>query len=299
MVGSMKKWINYHHLYYFKTIAESGSISEASKILKIGQPTLSSQLKQFEEQIDQKLFERAHKKITLTESGKIALEYAKEIFRLGSEMNQTFSDQKTPNRPRLSIGATDNIPKHIVYQLASTAFALGPCTLQMKEGNDQDMIEDLLSHKIDLVITNHQLQPDGERKLFMRTIARDKVIFCASPKWKKLIKGFPKSLNGTPIVMPHSQNQTRPLIDHYFEKMEVKPECVAEVQDTSLLKIFATEGVGVIPITASAVAGLIKKGDLIVIGETPNITEPIFLASADRRFQNPIAKALWEKFSIQ
>ncbi len=295
----MKKWINYHHLYYFKVIAEAGSISEASKILRIGQPTLSSQLKQFEDQLEQQLFERAHKKMTLTESGKVALEYAREIFRLGSEMTKTFSDQETPHRLRLNIGATDNIPKHIAYQLASRALKDKNCIVQMSEGSDQDMIEQLLSHKIDLVITNHSLQTQGDQKLFVRTIAQDQVIFCASPAWKKLGKKFPQSLNGTPFIMPHRQNQIRPLIEHYFEKNSILPELVAEVQDTSLLKIFATEGVGVIPIASSAATPLIKKGDLIQIGEAAGISEPIYLASAQRKFQNPVAKMLWTEFAIR
>ena len=44
------KWLNYHHLIYFKEIANEGRISKASEKLLIGQPALSAQLKQLEEQ---------------------------------------------------------------------------------------------------------------------------------------------------------------------------------------------------------------------------------------------------------
>ena len=38
-----------HHLFYFMTIAEQGSVSKAAEKLLLGQPTLSAQLKEFEE----------------------------------------------------------------------------------------------------------------------------------------------------------------------------------------------------------------------------------------------------------
>lgn len=69
----MFPWMNYHHLYYFKVIAEEGSVSKAAQKLHIGQPTLSAQLKQFEESLQITLFERQHKKLILTEQGKVAL----------------------------------------------------------------------------------------------------------------------------------------------------------------------------------------------------------------------------------
>ena len=110
----MNQWINYHHLYYFKTIAEEGSVSKAAEKLRLGQPTLSAQLKQFEDSLGVALFERQHKKLILTEQGKLALDYAKNIFRMGSEMYEVLHDRLKPLKPSLHIGALDSIPKQIV-----------------------------------------------------------------------------------------------------------------------------------------------------------------------------------------
>ncbi len=98
MSMATSKWINYHHLYYFKTIAEEESVSKAAHKLRLGQPTLSAQLKQFEEQLGVQLFERKHKKLLLTEQGRIALDYAQNIFRLGGEMFEVLNDHITPTR---------------------------------------------------------------------------------------------------------------------------------------------------------------------------------------------------------
>ena len=57
--------LNYHHLYYFYTIATHGSIAQASKKVNITPQTLSAQLKALEEQLGCSLFDRKGKRLVL------------------------------------------------------------------------------------------------------------------------------------------------------------------------------------------------------------------------------------------
>ncbi|MFN8945712.1 MAG: LysR family transcriptional regulator, partial [Pseudobdellovibrionaceae bacterium] len=118
----MYQWINYHHLFYFKTIAEEGTVSKAAAKLRLGQPTLSAQLKQFEDTMGVQLFERHHKRLVLTEQGKVALDYSRNIFKMGSEMYEVLHDRLKPLKPSLHLGALDSVPKQIVLQLVKHAF---------------------------------------------------------------------------------------------------------------------------------------------------------------------------------
>lgn len=56
-------------LRYFLTVVREESITKASEVLHITQPTLSRQLSQMEEEVGVKLFERGSRKITLTNEG--------------------------------------------------------------------------------------------------------------------------------------------------------------------------------------------------------------------------------------
>jgi LysR family transcriptional activator of nhaA len=150
-------WINYHHLNYFRIIALEGSISKAADKLKIGQPTLSAQLKQFEDTIGIQLFERKHKKLIITESGSLALEYANEIFRMGGELLEVLHDRFIPNRPHVQFGALDSVPKYIVLSIAKAALKAGRCTVSLLEGSGDDLLREMSMHKIDLVISNYIL----------------------------------------------------------------------------------------------------------------------------------------------
>ena len=58
-------WLNYHHLQYFWTVAREGSVSAAARSLRIAQPTVSTQVKQLEEQLGERLFERSGRGLVL------------------------------------------------------------------------------------------------------------------------------------------------------------------------------------------------------------------------------------------
>jgi LysR family transcriptional activator of nhaA len=294
----MDSWLNYHHLYYFKTIASEGSIAKAAKILRLGQPTLSAQLRQLEDKLGIQLFERQHKKLILTEQGRIALEYSSEIFRMGSEMVEVLHDRLIPTRTHVQLGALDSIPKHLIARLIEAAYRAGNCTVSVLEGGDSELVRELLAHRIDLILTNHPPSVADDRKLFMRSLAKLPVVLCASPKFRDLKKNFPKSLDQVPFVMPTRHSKLRQDIDHYLNTHGIQPDIVAEIQDTSLQKILGAHGIGVLPINELGAASLIKKGDLVKVGTLEGIHEELFLVSASRKIENPISSRLLKNFTL-
>src|SRR6187431_748149 len=108
---------NFHHLYYFYTIAQAGSVSKAAKELRLSQPALSYQLKRLEDFLNVKLFERKGRGLVLTEEGHSALSYAKQIFDAGKEFADGLRDRSEKGRVRIQIGAMDSIPKTSVSEL--------------------------------------------------------------------------------------------------------------------------------------------------------------------------------------
>ena len=78
--------LNYKHLQYFLQVAKSGSVNRAAEKLHLTPQTLSGQIKGFEERLGVELFQRSGRRLELTESGKLALSYADEIFRIGAEL---------------------------------------------------------------------------------------------------------------------------------------------------------------------------------------------------------------------
>lgn len=291
-------WINYHHLLYFKTIAEEGSVSKAAEKLRLGQPTLSAQLKQFEETIGVQLFERRHKKLILTEQGQVALNYARGIFKMGNEMLEVLHDRISPSRVSVQIGALDIIPKQILYKL--TAFALNSkdCLVSIQEGKADEMVRELTAHRLDLFVSNHLPSLQDTKGLFHRSLGKRPVGIFGAPSFKQLRKNFPASLSGQKFILPSYDGKLRYDLDHWFHSRGVIVDAIAETQDISLKKILATEGVGLIPAALHAVEMQVDSGSLIQIGSLEGVSEELFLIAAQRKITNPVAANLMKSFQL-
>lgn len=294
----MRPWINYHHLFYFKTIAEEASVSKAAAKLRVGQPTLSAQLKQFEETLGVQLFERQHKKLILTEQGKVALDYSKNIFRMGSEMYEVLHDRLRPSKPHLHVGALDSVPKQIILQLVKQAYKLSPCQITLSEGKADELLRELAAHRMDLLLTN--FLPTGLHSvgLFPRTVTKKSVAFYGAPKYKNLRKNFPDSLSGQPMILPSYDSRLRQDLDHWAKLKHIELNVVAESQDIAIKKLMAVEGIGLIPSATHTVTGQVLRGELVEIGKLVGVQEELLLVSAHRKIQNPISAKLFEGFKL-
>ena len=290
--------MNYHHLFYFKTIAEAGSVSKAAHQLRLGQPTLSAQLKQFEAVLGVQLFERQHKKLILTEQGKVALEYSKSIFKMGSEMVEVLHDRIRPNLPHLHVGALDSIPKQIILRLVKAAYKLSHCQISLSEGKSDELIRELAAHRVDLVMTNFLPTGVDAKGLFPRQMTKKTVGLYGAPRFKLLRKGFPKSISGMPVILPTYDSKLRYDLDHWAKSQEVELNVIAETQDIGMKKLMAVSELGLIPTAAHTVTRQVLSGELVEIGQLQGVHEELFLLSAHRKIENPIAAHLMKTFHV-
>jgi Transcriptional regulator len=93
-------------LRYFTAVAEKLNFSEAAKTLFITQGTLSQQIKQLENELDVKLFERTSHKVWLTEAGEQLLPLAKKAIESSEECLTRIADLGKALTGTLNIGVT-------------------------------------------------------------------------------------------------------------------------------------------------------------------------------------------------
>ena len=91
-------------LRYFLTVVREESITKASEVLHITQPTLSRQLAQMEEEIGVKLFDRGTRKIKLTNEGILLRRRAEEILQLVDKTEKELVEQEEQVEGKISIG---------------------------------------------------------------------------------------------------------------------------------------------------------------------------------------------------
>jgi LysR family transcriptional activator of nhaA len=294
----MRNWINYHHLLYFKLIAEQDSVSKAAEKLRLSQSTLSAQLKQFEDTLGVKLFERHHKKLVLTDQGKVTLDYAKNIFSMGNELFEVLNDKMTPSRTSLQVGALDSVPKQVTLQITKEALRIGKCHVSIVEGKSDEIFRELTAHRLDLVITNFIPTAVEVKGLVHKVLSNRVVSVFGAEKFKPLRKGFPESIQGQPFIMPTYDSKMRYDLEHWLKTRSIKVDAIAESQDIGLKKLMAIDGLGLIPAASHTVNRQVLGGELFEIGKLTSMNEELYLVSAQRKIENPIAKVLFKTFEV-
>lgn len=294
----MNPWLNYHHLLYFQTIAEEGTVSKAAEKLRLGQSTLSAQLKQFEESLGLTLFERQHKKLVITEQGKMALDYARQIFKLGNEMIEVLNDRHIPLRTHLQVGAIDSIPKKIILELTKEALKTQQCQVSLVEGKPDELLRELSAHKIDIFLTNFLPKTYDLKGVNYRLLVKTPIKIYASAKYKHLKKNFPESLSNQHFILPTYDSKLRADLEHWFRIKDIQMDIIAETQDITLKKMMCTEGLGLIPAASHSVTKNLLTGELIEIGSLDNVYEELYILTAARKITNPLAAELMKKFKI-
>lgn len=283
--------LNYHHLRYFWIIASEGSMTRAAKRLNVSPSSLSVQLKSLEGQLGQQLFERRGKSLALTEAGRIALDYANTAFRSGHELIEALSGLQ-PGRQVLRIGAAATLSRNFQIGFLRTLVGRSGIGLVLRSGIVADLLDQLDSHKLDLVLANHPAPPDAEVMFDSTLVAEQPVSLVARPPKPKRRFKFPEDLNETPLLLPGRGSAIRSTFDALLGRASIRPTVLAEVDDMAMLRVMARECDGLTLVPPIVVVDELKSGILIERCRLRDIREQFYAITQQRRFPNPLVSEL-------
>jgi LysR family transcriptional activator of nhaA len=288
------EWINYHHLLYFRTVAREGSITKASNVLLLAQPTISGQIRALEETFGEKLFARQGRNLVLTEFGRVVYRYADEIFSLGKEMTDVLKGRPTGRPQRLMVGVADLLPKLVVWRILNPAIATPePVQMICHEDRPERLLAELSMHTLDLVISDAPVSPGGRIKAFNHLLGSSGVTVFGQPDMaQRYRKRFPQSLDGAPFLLPLESSSVRRALDHWFDDNKIRPRVVAEFQDSALLKTFGQSGAGLFVAPSVVEDDIISVYKVAVVGRIDEVQERFYAISVERRFKNPAVTAI-------
>lgn len=290
------EWLNYHHLLYFWTVARLGSISKASEELLVGPATISAQIQRLEESHGEQLFQKSGRRLVLTEMGHVAYRYAQEIFSLGRELTDTMKGRPTGHPLRLRIGVSDVLPKRIAYRLIKPALGLAaPVRVLCREERPARLLAALAVHELDVVLSDAPLGPEVSVRAFSHALGDCGMGFYAAPRLAgKGLRGFPRSMNGVPFLLPTDSMAIRHALDQWFESKGIHPAVVGEFDDYSLLVVFAAAGHGFFAAPWVLDRELQRQYGFVRIGRTFAVRAHFFAISLERKVKNPAVVAICE-----
>ena len=141
------------HLRYFKVVAELQHFHRASERLHISQPALSSQIKQLEEELNSKLFERVGRGVKLSENGELVLSSAIKILNEVELLKDSISEIESGHAGSLKIGVLQSINSLYLRSLVAEFDRNNPnISLQIEEMTNHNIEQKISSGDIDIGI---------------------------------------------------------------------------------------------------------------------------------------------------
>ena len=287
--------LNYHHLFYFWAVARAGSLARASAELRVGQPTLSTQLKLLEAELGQPLFERHGRRLALTDAGRLALRYAEDIFRTGRELQQALRGGPS-GHVRLQVGVVQVLPKLMTQRLLQPALSAAPgMQLDCREGTADVLVQALALHDLDLVLTDGPVPQGSRARTHSHLLGQSGVsFFAAGKRAEALRRGFPRSLHGAPLLLPADGSWLRRELDAWLQRHGVRPDVRGEFDDSARLKAFGAAGAGVFTAPTVIAEDVCKMYGVRRVGEADDLRERFYAVTVERRLRHPAVAALVE-----
>jgi LysR family transcriptional activator of nhaA len=173
-----------------------------------------------------------------------------------------------------------------------------PVQLTCHEGKLADIVSQLNTHRLDVVLADEPASPAIAGQVFNHLLGTSTITFCAMPEFAKKLKSrFPRNLDGAPALLPTQNCNLRRDLEKWFRSVGVEPKVVAEFEDAALTKIVATSGHAFIAVPTVVASEAFERYGFVPLGQTKEVETHFYAITSERRFTHPAILALTRMLS--
>lgn len=172
--------MNLDHLRAFHRVATNGSFTKAAQELFITQPAISLQIQSLETALKVRLFDRSHRKISLTSEGEVLFSYTKRLFDLFDEVQSVFQDLSGLQAGRLGAGASAVMGTYFLTRYIALFNKRFPrVEFDIRIANSHHILEQVISGEIEIGVAGRALTPPQLTRVFLH---REPYVVVTSPQ---------------------------------------------------------------------------------------------------------------------
>lgn len=206
--------IGYRHLRCFIEVARLGSVGQAADVLAISQPAASKTLRELEDRLGVELFERAGRRLRLTEAGRLFQRHS-GLSLIELERGVRAVREPEQHRRRLIVGVLPTVATRIMPRAAlAFAAAMPGGSLRITTGPNWLLLSQLRDGTLDLVV-GRLAAPEEMTGLVFEQLLVEPVIAVVRPN-HPLLSAPTVSLATAPLILPPPGTVIRPAVEQYF-----------------------------------------------------------------------------------
>ena len=254
----------------------TGTVSAAAKSLGISQPALSARLARLARTTGVGIFQREGRRLRLTAQGARVHDGALRVLRSCEALDASIRGHTGTLAP-LRVGTADAVPKIIVRRVLLPYLRAG-FRLECREWKSDHLESELLSHRLDMLVTDREPLTLRNEDLVATVPARSAIVLCARKEIAaKLRSRFPESMIDARLAVPAPPSPLRERLDRWLRRHAPRAKIDIEAEDRALLHHFAQTGPFVVPVAKSTAPIVERQFGLSRVGELSGVTESYYL----------------------
>jgi DNA-binding transcriptional LysR family regulator len=246
-------------LRILKAVATEKNFTKAAEVLYLSQPSLSKQIKRLEKNLDILLINRENNKISLTENGKVFLQYSERILALCEESCRALIDLKNGDRGNLTVGASQTIGTYLMPRvLALFAQNYPQIDLKVQVNSTRLIANNVLNREIDIAVVGGEIPNELKKNLTIKDFVEDELslIISKSHPFAKKKKINKENLYYLNFITLNSNSTIRKFIDNILiqNKIETKQlKIIMQFNSIEGIKTAVSLGLGAAFVSSSAI----------------------------------------------
>jgi LysR family transcriptional regulator, low CO2-responsive transcriptional regulator len=284
----MSMHVTFRQLEVFVEVARQGSMLRAAQTLRLTPPAVTLQIKELERQINQKLFDRGGRRISLTAAGEHFLSYARRMLFLLKDAEDGMARLGRLESGRLTIGIV-SAAKYFLPQLLAQFHAQHPAIeVRLRLGLRDALGAMLQSGEVDMCVMG---RPPRDVPCQAEPFAPHPHVLVTAPDHRFARAGevAAAALADEPFIVREADSGTRAILQEYLEEHRILPAFVMEMPSNEAIKQAVMAGMGVSLLSLHTLALELRMGLIAVpkVQGLPRIRRWILIRAAGKQLSLP------------
>jgi len=241
------KYINFSQLRSFHAVAQTESITLASKLLNISQPTITKQIQLLEEFYSISVINRHARGVTLTELGKKLFIITLKLFELEDEAINLFSSDLNIHKGTIITGTSGTY--YIIKLIKEFKKNHPGIQLKIISTNSNDILDKIYNFKIDIGVIAKPLLKNFKSDIYSVPYLKQEIVIIAGKNNKLYSKDSInlKDLNGCDFINREEGSETRRVFEESLKEKKINLNTIMEVDRTTMVQAVKDNiGIGLI-----------------------------------------------------
>jgi len=284
-------------LQVFHAVAGTSSFTRAAEALHMTQPAVTHQVRQLEEELGTRLFDRANNRIALTEAGEEVRAYASRILGLYADMQESVKALTGERTGLVTLGASTTVAEYMLPELLGEFRRHFPeVRIRLRVANTDAVVAMVADSAIDLGVVEGAVE-DG--RLLVEECRRDELQVVVPPDHPLAARDTvtPADLLPWPILFREDGSGTRSVIERYLESHGIdaaRLDRPFELGSTEAIKGAVRAGTGISILSAATLEKEVQLALLAVRPLEPRLERPYSFVRQRQKFRSRVMDELYQ-----